>query len=326
MRLPRRQFLHLAAGAAALPALSRIARAQAYPTRPVRFLVPTSPGGTVDTVARLVAQKLSDRSGKQIYVENVPGGGGNIGLGRAAHAPPDGYTVLFTLNSIVLNRFLFARIPYDPDKDFEPVTLAVTSTSVITVNPALPVNTVAELVGLIRANPGKYSFASPGVGTPSYLVGEKLRQLLGLDIVQVPFSGAGPEIASIIGGHTPIGFSLISSAGPQIKDSHLRALAVTSRTRSRLHPDVPTMAEAGYPGFEAESWVGVLVPAGTPKEIIALLNREIVAIITLPEINERLTTIGLELIGSTPAEFATDMQVETEMWGKVIKSAGIKPD
>jgi tripartite-type tricarboxylate transporter receptor subunit TctC len=324
MKLPRRQFLHLAAGAAALPTVSRIARAQTYPARPVRIIVPAAPGGAIDIVARLTAQKLTERFGKQFYVENISSGGGNIAVGQAARAAPDGQTLLFTLNNLVLNQFLFAKIPYDPQKDFEPVTLAVILTNVLTVNPAVAAKTVTDLVALIRANPGKYNFASPSVGSPAFLAGEKFRQSLGLDVVAVPFNGGGPEIASIVAGHTPIGFSTLPSADPQIKEGNLRPLAITSKKRSRLLPQVPTMEEAGYPEIDAESWVGVLVPAGTPKDIVGLLNREIAAIIALPDISERFTTIGFEPVGSTPEEFATRIKVETETWGKVIQASNIK--
>ena len=247
LRLPRRHVLQAAAGALALTASRRLAFAQAYPERPVRIIVPFAPGGTTDIFARLAAQKLGERLGRQFIVENVGGASGNIGTGQAARAAPDGYTLLFAFSSYVVNPTLFDKIPYDPFKDFAPVTLAVSSTTVLSVNPSLPAKTVKELVDLVRANPGKYNFASPGAGTQAHLAGEQMRQSLGLDLVHVPYSGAGPSVTAIAGGHSPIGFSTIASAAAQIKGGTLRALAVTSKTRSPILPDVPTMTEAGYP-------------------------------------------------------------------------------
>jgi tripartite-type tricarboxylate transporter receptor subunit TctC len=326
MKLPRRQFLHLAAGGAALAAMSRIARAQAYPARPVRAIVAFAPGGVTDTFARLMAQKLGEHLGMQFYVENITGATGNIGTGRAAKAAPDGYTLLFAFSSYVVNPTLFDKVPYDPYKDFEPVTLAVASTTVLTVHPSVPANTVKDLVALIRANPGKYSYSSAGAGTQAHLAGEQFRLSLGLDLVHVPFNGGGPAIAAVVGGHTPIGFSSPAASIPQIKEGNVRALAITSKRRSQILPDVPTMAEAGYPEIEGDSWVGVLVPAGTPKDIIGLLNREVVKIIALPDIKARLGELGYDPVASTPEEFAIRIKVEIETWAKVIRAAHIKAE
>src|SRR5262252_9419691 len=280
MTFHRRQLLRLAAGAAALAAVPRTGRAQAYPTRPVRVIVPFAPGGPTDVFARLMAQKLSEQMGVQFYVENIAGAGGNIGAGRAAQSTPDGYTLLVNGANHVVNPALYQRVPYDPAKDFDPVTLAVTAPAVLTVNPALPVDTVRDLVVLIKAHPGKYSYASPGVGTPPHLVGELFRLSLGLDLVHVPFNGGGPAIASAVAGHTPISFGSMAPAVPLVKDGTLRALAVTTKARAPALPDVPTMIEAGYPEIEGESWFVVLVPSGTPKEIVALLRDEIVKSMT----------------------------------------------
>jgi len=321
----RRRFLHLALGAAVLPIVSGIANAQSYPSRPVRIIVPFAPSGTTDIFARLAAQKLSENLGKQFYVENVPGASGNIGTGQAARAAPDGYSVLFAFSSHVVNPTLFDKIPYDPYKDFASVTLAVTSTAVLSVNPSVPAKTVRELVDLIKANPGKYNFASPGAGTQAHLAGEQMRQLLALDLVHVPYNGAGPSVASVVAGHSPIGFSTLAAAGPHIKSGTLRALAVTSKTRSQIQPDVPTMTEAGYPDIEGDSWVGVLVPSGTPKDVVNLLHREIVKIVALPDMKERLTTIGFDTVASTPEEFDARIRVEIETWGRVIRAGNIKP-
>jgi tripartite-type tricarboxylate transporter receptor subunit TctC len=326
MKIRRRRFLHLAAGAATLSSAPRIAWAQTYPARPVRLIVAFAPGGVTDTFARLMGQKLGERLGQQFFVENITGATGNIGTGLAAKAAPDGYTLLFAFSSYVVNPTLFNKIPYDPYKDFEPVTLAVTSTTVVTIHPSVPAKTVKDLVAVIRANPGKYSYASAGAGTQAHLAGEQFRLSLGLDLVHVPFNGGGPAIAAVVGGHTPIGFSSPAASIPQIKEGNVRALAITSKTRSQILPDVPTMTEAGYPEIEGDSWVGVLVPAGTSKDIINLLHREIVRIIALPDMKARLGELGYDPIASTPQEFAIRIKVEIENWAKVIRAANIKAE
>jgi tripartite-type tricarboxylate transporter receptor subunit TctC len=324
MTLPRRRFLQFAGAAALAPILSQPASALDYPTRPVRVIVPFAPSGTTDIFARLAAQKLTERLGKQFYVENLPGASGNIGTGQAARAAPDGYTILFAFSSHVVNPTLFDKVPYDAEKDFEPVTLAVASTTVLSVNPSVPAHTVRELVDLIRANPGKYNFASPGAGTQAHLAGEQMRSSLRLDLVHVPYNGSGPSTAAVVAGHNPIGFSTIAPVAPHIKAGTLRALAVTSKTRSEMLPDVPTMTQAGYPDIQGDGWVGVLVPARTPKDIVTLLHDEIAEVIALPDIKERLTTIGFDPVASTPEEFAARIHAEIELWGNVIRASHIK--
>jgi tripartite-type tricarboxylate transporter receptor subunit TctC len=326
MKLLRRQFLHLAAGAAALPAVSRIARAQSYPERPVRVVVPYAPGGPTDVFGRLIAQKLSEQLGRQFFVENIGGAGGNIGMGRAARADRDGYTVVIVATPLAINPSLYDTVPFDPIKDFDPVTLAVSTTTVLTAHPSVPAQTARDLVALIRANPGKYSFGSPGTGTPSHLLGELFRLSLNLDLVHVPFNSGGLAIGSNLAGHTPLCFGTPPPALPHLKDGKLRALAVTSKARVPTLPDVPTMAEAGYPDVEGVSWFAVAVPGGTPKEIVALLNREIVKIMALPEIKERLATLGFDSIASSPEEFGARIRADTEKWGKVIRAANIKAE
>ena len=326
LKLLRRQFLHLAAGAAAIPVLSDMAAAQVWPARPVRLIVPFPPGGTTDIFARIAAQKLSEHFGKQFYIENVAGATGNVGAAQVARAAPDGYTVLFAFSSYVVNPTLFAKLPFDPNKDLAPVTLAVTATNVLAINPSVPVNNLGDLIALIKSNPGKYNYASGGVGSQAHLLGEMLRLSLALDIVHVPFNGGGPEIASIVAGHTPIGWSALVSAAQQIKAGQLLALAVASKTRSKLFAEIPTTAEAGYPDIQGDSWVGVLVPAGTPNEIISLLHREMVTILALPDVKERLPSLGFEVVASTPREFATQIKAEIESWAKVIRAANIKQD
>ena len=290
------------------------------------MIVPYTAGGPTDIFARLIAQKLSERLGKQFYVENIAGATGNIGTGQAARASPDGNTLLVVFSSYVVNPSLFAKIPYDPYKDFDPITLAVTSTTVLVVNPSVPASSVSDLVALIRANPGKYSYAHGGVGAATHLAGEQFRLSLGLDLVPIPFNGGGPSTAAVVAGHTPIGFCQITPVVPQIKDGNLRALAVTSKTRAQAAPNVPTMTEAGYPKIEGDSWFGVLVPAATPKDIIALLNREIVNSVAQSDMKERLATLGFEPVGSTPEQFANQIRFEIENWGKIIREAKIKAE
>ena len=262
--------------------------------------------------------------GIQFYVENIGGAGGNIGAGRAAQSAADGYTMLVNGVNHVVNPALYSQVPYDPGKDFDPVTLAVTAAVVLTVHPSVPAHTVKELVDEIKAHPGKYSYASPGAGTPPHLVGELFRLTLGLDLVHVPFNGGGPAVASAVAGHTPISFGSMAPAVPLVKDGKLRALAVSTKARSSALPDVPTMTESGYGEIEGESWFIVLVPAGTPGEIIALLHRDIARIMTLPDMKERLAVLGYEPVVSTPQECAARIRMEGVRWAKVIHDAGIK--
>jgi tripartite-type tricarboxylate transporter receptor subunit TctC len=268
-----------------------------------------------------LVQKLSDRLGKQFYVENIGGASGNIGTGRAAKASPDGYTLLVALSSFAVNPSLFAKIPYDPIRDFDPVSLAVVGSALLTVNPSVPAKTVGELVSLIRANPGKFSFASAGVGTPAHLAGEQFRTSLGLDVVHVPFAGGGPALASVIAGHTQIAFA--SPPWENVTAGNLRALAVTGNTRSRFMPDVPTMQEVGYPEIKADSWLGILVPAGTPRDIVAQLNRA--TIDGLGDLTERLSALGYDVVGSSPEEFKVRLKTEIEMWARIVRAANIAP-
>ena len=299
------------------------ANAQSYPTHAVRAIVAFAPGGVTDTLARLVAQKLSENLGQQFYVDNVSGASGNIGTAQAAKAAPDGYTIYFAFSSYVVNPTLFAQIPYDPAKDFDPVTLAVTSTTVLTVNPMVQANTVKELVALIKSSPGKFSYSTAGAGTQAHLAGEQFRLLLDLDLVHVPYNGGAPAIMAVVAGHTPIGFSSPAASIAQIQKGNVKALAVTGAKRSRIFPDVPTMAEAGYPQIMGDSWVGVLVPAGTPKDIVSLLQREIAKVIAAPDMQARLTELGYDPVGSSPEEFGVRIKSEIASWGQVIRAAHI---
>jgi tripartite-type tricarboxylate transporter receptor subunit TctC len=324
MRIVRRQFLSIAGATVAATIVPQIAAAQSYPTRPVRVIVPYAPAGPADVTARLIAAKLSERLGKQFYVENIPGASGNIGTSRAAKAAPDGYTVLVVSNLYVVNPALYDDIPYDAHRDFDPVTMAVTAPMVLTVHPSLAARTVKDLVALIKANPGKYNYASGGIGAPGHLLGEQLRLSFGLDLVHVPYNSAGLAVASTVAGHTPICIVAPAPVVPQVHDGKLRALAIMGNTRSQALPDVPTIVEAGYPGMEGENWFGVLVPAGTPSDIVTMLNREIVNVIALPDMKERLAALGFEPVGNTPKDFADRIAVELDKWGSVIRLANIR--
>jgi tripartite-type tricarboxylate transporter receptor subunit TctC len=324
MTVQRRQFLRLAIGSGLVPAFSSIAFAEGYPARPVRVLVPYAPAGPADILARFTAQKLSEQFGKSFYVENVAGAGGNIGMGQGARAAADGYTLLVVPPNIIVNPAMYVTVPYDPYKDFDPVTVAVSAATVLSIHPSLPVQSVGELVALTKSGAAKYSFASPGVGTPPHLIGENFRLSLDLDLVHVPFNSAGQAVASTLGGHTQVAFTSLPPAVPLIKEGKLRGLAVTSKTRSPALPDVPSMVEAGYPDIEGEGWFAFIVPAGTPKEITAFLNREITNLIALPDIKEKIAALGFTAVCLTPDESAALFRTESSKWAKVIRAAGIK--
>src|SRR5215470_905551 len=295
-----------------------------YPDRPVKIIVPFAAGGPTDVVARLIATKLSERLGKQFYVENITGAGGNTGMGQAARSMPDGYTILFVSSSYVVNPNLYPKIPYDPYRDFLPVTVAGDAPNILLVHPSVPAKTVAELIDYIKANPGKVSYASAGTGTTPHLSGELFRLSLKLDIVHVPFNGAAPAIQSLAGGHTPMAFTSLPPAIPLIQDGKIRPLAVSAEKRVAALPDVPTLAEAGLADQEADTLQAVLVPAGTPRPIVDFLHREIKAIVALPDIRERFAVLGLEPVTNTPEEFAAQIRREIAKWGKVIHDANIK--
>jgi len=312
-------LLLLAAGLA-------MATAETWPARPVKLIVGFAAGGPTDLFARLIAQKLSEQTGKNFYVENVGGAGGNIGAGRAAQSPPDGYTLLVTGGNLTNNPFLYSHVPYDPIKDFDAVTLGAQTPVVLTINPSVPAQTVKELVALVRASAGKYSYASPGTGTPPQLVGALFQQSLQLDLVHVPFDGGGQAVEATVGGHTPISFGATAPAVALIKSGALRALAVTGKARSPTLPEIPTMAEAGFPDVEGSTWTAVVVPAGTPKEIVAELHRLIVAGLSQPDVKEKLAAMAYVPIGNSPEECSAFFKNEMAKWSKVIKDAGLRAE
>ena len=315
----------LVAAATLLWAGSCLAQTGAYPTRAVRMIVPFAAGGPTDVIARVVAQKLSERLGQQFYVENLPGAGGNTGTAAVAKAPADGYTILVVSTGFIVNPSLYAKgVPYDPVKDFAPVTLVAASPNVLTVNPAVPAKTVQDLIALVRASPGKFSFAQPATGSTPHLNGELFKLEFGLDLTMVPFTGAAPAITSTIGGHTPIAFTALPPAMTNIKDGKLRALAVLSTQRVTALPDVPTAAEAGIPGHEGDTLTGIVVPAGTPRDVVDRLNAEIKKLVALPDVKEKLEALGFVAVANTPAEFGERIRTESAKWSKVINDAHIK--
>jgi tripartite-type tricarboxylate transporter receptor subunit TctC len=303
-----------------------MASAQSYPTRPVRVVVPFAPGGPTDIFARLIVQKLSEQLGKQFYIENVGGASGSIGTAQVARAAPDGYTILFNVNSFAINPVFFDKVLYDPLKDFEFVTLAARNDVVFVVNPSVPVNTVAEFVAFTKARDSRLTFGSGGTGSVTHLVGAQFGLSVGLDVVHIPYNGAGPAIAAAVAGHIPAAFSSTPPAIAHISDGRLRALAVTGKVRSPSLPDVPTMAEAGYPETKGDQWVGVFAPARTPKDIIAVLNRELAKALASTDIKERFATIGFVPVGSSPEELATLIKSDMDTWSKVIRAANLKPE
>ncbi|MBO0751851.1 MAG: tripartite tricarboxylate transporter substrate binding protein [Bradyrhizobiaceae bacterium] len=321
----RRRFLRLAGAAAAVPVLARDLQALDYPSRPVRIVVAFGPGGPTDIFARLVAQRLSETFGKQFFVENVGGGGGSIGATQVARSAPDGQTLLFTVSAFVSNVAFHGKAPYDPIEDFVPVALPAASAMTITVHPSLGVATLDELIALVRANPGRYPFASGGAGAQPHLAFERFRLSLGLDMTHVPFSGAGPEVTALVAGHVPIGISSLPPCVPHIQAGRLRGLVVTSRTRSTKVPDVPTALEVGYPILEGDQWIGVLAPAGTPGAIVQLLHSSITAATASPEVKERLEAVDIYPVETTPQDFAARIRSELEMWRRVVQEANLTP-
>jgi tripartite-type tricarboxylate transporter receptor subunit TctC len=316
-----RSFIALAALAMAVPA-----SAQSYPTRSVRLIVPFAAGGPTDVIARIVAQKLSEAWGQQVVTENVPGAGGNTGVAMAARARPDGYTVLVVSTGFIVNPSMYSRIPYDPIKDFAPITLVAASPNVISVNPEVPAKSLKDLVALVKANPGKYSFAQPATGSTPHLAGELFKQKYGLDLVTVPFNGAALAINSTIGGHTPIAFTALPPAMSNIKEGKLRGLAVLSAARSPALPDVPTNGEAGVPDLESDTLTGIVAPAATPREIIERWRNDIAAMVATADVKQRLQDLGFAPVANTPEEFGARIKVEIARWGKVVHDANIHAD
>ncbi|MCX7893246.1 MAG: tripartite tricarboxylate transporter substrate binding protein [Burkholderiales bacterium] len=322
-----RRLAGIAACAAAMLLASApgAAIAQGYPTKPIRFVVPFPPGGATDIITRTVAQKLSEQLGQPVVVDNKPGAGGAIGSDLVAKAAPDGYTILMaTTSTHSIGPALNARLPYNPERDFAPVSLVATSPNLLVVTPAIPVNNLREFIAYARAHPGQLNFASSGTGTIVHLSGELFKRMAGLDMVHVPYKGTALAVPDLINGQVTMIFDNIVSAMPQVKSGKVKVLAITSAKRSSLVPDVPTMAEAGLPGYTSDTYFGVFAPAGTPKEIVDRLSREIARAVNAPEVRDRLAAQGAEAVGGPPAELAAAVRGDAEKWGRVIREAGVK--
>jgi tripartite-type tricarboxylate transporter receptor subunit TctC len=316
-------FLRLAAIGAAL-FVCGAANAQQYPTKPVKIIIPFPAGGVTDIATRLIAQKLSERNGQQFYIENIPGAGGNTGMGNAARQPGDGYTILVTSSAIVVNPNLYAKPTYDLDKDFIPITKAGGTPNSWVVNANHPAKTMKEMIDLFKKEPGKHTVGMPGTGTTPSLSVEMLKHALKLDFVTVPFAGGGPMTQSLLGGHTPVVCSALGNYVNLLKEGKLRGLAVTATKRSAAMPNIPTLEELGIKGQEAETMTGVFVPAGTPKPIVDKLQKEFAAVVNDPDIKAKLLQAGVEAEGNSQADFAAYNKAEVAKWKKVIEQAGIK--
>jgi tripartite-type tricarboxylate transporter receptor subunit TctC len=307
--------------------VSAPAAAQSFPTKPIRFVVPFAPGGSTDTLARTLGQKLSDGLGHQVVIDNRSGGNGNIGMEIVAKAPPDGHTiVLGYIANVAIGPSLYAKLPFDPVKDYEAVTLLATSPNVLVAHPSVQANTLKDVIALAKAKPGSLNFASASVGSVGHLTGELLNQLAGIHMTHIAYKGSGQAVTDLLGGHIQLMFSGFSSVMPHIKSGKLRAIAQTGEKRSPALPDVPTIAESGFPKFEATAWYGVHAPAKTPKPIVNRLNAEFVKALKLPDVKERLNALGFELVGSTPEYYASYIKSEIRKWEKVVKASGAKPE
>jgi tripartite-type tricarboxylate transporter receptor subunit TctC len=312
----------IALGAAALAADA----AKPYPSRAVRMIVPFAAGGPTDIIARIVAQRASEIFGRQIYVENLPGAGGNLGIETAARAAADGYTILVVSTGFVINTSMYAKLKYDPFKNFAPITLVAASPNIITVTPSLPVKTLKALIALVKANPGKYSFADPATGSTPHLAGELFKQQYGLDLVTVPFNGAGPAINSTMGGYTQVAFTALPPVVGNIMNGSVRGIAILAKERSPEVPDVPTSGESGVPDLESDTLTGLAAPAGAPQEIIDKWYRAVAQMVAEPATKERLDKLGFKVVGNTPTEFTERLKFEMERWGKVVRAANIRAD
>ena len=310
--------LALVAGAAA---------AQQWPSKPIKWVVPFAPGGTTDILARTIGEKLSVTLGQPIIVDNKPGAGGGVGADQVAKSPADGYTIMGgTISTHAINASLYSNLPYDPVRDFAPITLIVRVPNMLVVNPELPAKDVRELIALLKASPGKYSFASSGNGTSQHLSGELFKTMTGVEMQHIPYRGSPPALADVVGGQVAMTFDNITTAWPLVKGGKLRALAVTTAKRSPIAPDVPTLAESGLPGYEIGSWQGVFAPAGVSTEIVKRLNTEIVRIINAPDVRQKLVDMGAEPAPNTPEEFAAMVKAEVTKWADVVRKSGAKVD
>jgi tripartite-type tricarboxylate transporter receptor subunit TctC len=325
MKLPRRQFLHLAAGAAALPVLSRIARAQAYPSRPVRLIVPVAPGGGYDLVARPMGQWLSERLGQPFIIENRPGAGSNIGSEAVVRAPADGYTLLLVAAANAINATLYDKLNFNFIRDIAPVAGIIHTALVVAVHPSFPAKTLPEFIAYAKANPGKLTMASGDVGTPSHPAGQLFKMMTGVDMVHVPYRGVAAALTDLLGGQVQVAFGSVPSSIEYIRSGKMRALGVTTAIRTQALPDIPTVGEF-VPGYEASAWYGIGAPRATPAEIVDKLNKEVNVALDDPKIKARLADLGGTVFAGSPADFGKFIAEETEKWGNVIRALNIKAD
>ena len=325
MKLPRRKFLHLAAGAATLPALAHIARAQAYPTRTVRVIVPGAAGNATDIIARLIGQWLSERLGQPFIIENRPGAGTNIGTEAVVRAPPDGHTLLYIAAGNLISPSLYERLNFNFIRDIAPVASIFRVPNMLVVSQSFPAKTVPDFIAYAKANPGRINFASPGIGTSNHLSGELFKMMAGVNLIHVPYRGTGPALTDLIGGQVQAIFDNLTTSIEYVRDGKLRALAVTTAERSGLLPDIPTMADF-LPGYEASAVNGIGAPRNTPFEIVDKLNREINAALAEPKIKARLADLGCNALAMSPADYGKLNAAEIEKWAKVVKFSGAKPD
>jgi tripartite-type tricarboxylate transporter receptor subunit TctC len=325
MTIPRRDFLRLAAGAAALPTLSQVATAEDYPSKPVRILVGYAPGGTTDTIARMIGQRLADRLGQQFLVETRAGAGTNIATEALVRSPPDGYTLFISTSANAINATLYERLNFDFIRDTAPVAMIADAPLVMEVHPSVPVHTVPEFIAYARANPGKINMASAGTGSPVHVAGELFMMLTGTKLVHVPYRGSAPAITDMLGGQMQVIFDTVPTSLEHIRAGKLRPLAVTTAKRLDALPDVPTVADF-LPGFEAGAWQALSAPKGTPPDIINRLNREVNAVVADPKMKGQLEDLSLRVLSGTPSDFGKLIADDTEKWAKVVKFAGIKAD
>jgi len=320
-----RSIVQSAVTAAALMCAATVALAQSFPEKPIRFVIGFTPGGPSDILARALGQKLAERWNQQVVVENRPGAGGNLAAEAVARSAPDGYTWLLGNNSILAtNQTLYRSLPYDPVKDFAPVSLVAVQPNILVVHPQVPANSVVELIALAKKNPGKLNYASSGSGAAAHLAGELFKTMAGVDLVHVPYKGAQPALTDVIAGQVQVMFATSASVIPFVRAGKLRALAVTTAKRSPSVPDLPTVSEAGVAGFEAITWHGVVVPAATVPALIERLNRDIVDVLGMPDLRERLAALGAEVAPGTPREFADYIAAEIPKWAKVVRDSGAR--
>lgn len=320
------RFVFALAAAALFPLSASAQTATAYPARPIRLIVPVPPGGSTDALARIISVRLAESLGQQIVIDNRAGAGGNIAMGVAAKSTPDGHVLIIVSSNFVVNPSLYAQVPYDPLKDFAPVTYIASAPSLLVEHPSINAKTVKELVALIKSSPGKFNYASPGSGSAQHLAGELFKLAAGVDVAHVPFSGAGPAVIAVLGGQVQLAFASLPAVLPHANAGTLRTLAITSNKRSPAAPDVPTFIEAGFPAVESDHLQGILAPAGTPPAIVNRLNIEIVKIINAPDVRKRLIDLGFVPVGNTPQEFAEVIKFQVGKWSKIVKDAGIRAE